>query len=415
MKHIRIRAGRLIDGTSAPPLEDGALLVENSRIVEVGPNAAVPTPDDADTFEFPDLTLLPGLVDCHTHLVFSGDGTTILEAAAEGEDLLLFRAANNARNALESGVTTLRENGSFGRIAFSMKEAIRHEIVSGPRLSISGRPITITGGHCWPMGGEADGIEGVRFAVRQLVKEGADWIKVMATGGGTPNTNPLAPSYSVAELQAAVDEAHAHGRLTAAHVSCTAAILKTLDAGFDMLIHCDFHEPDGRYIFQPDIARRIADQGIWVNPTLHVNRVYLQRLERLAEQRPLTETEAAQLEERRRIYADRRMKLQGLLEAGVKLVAGSDAGWGYYPFGRFVDELEAMVEAGMDAAAAVQAGTLESARSMGLDDDVGSLESGKQADLLLVDGDPTGDIMALEQVAAVFLGGSIPGSRKSNL
>ena len=176
MSLTRITAGRLADGTGAPPIANAAVLIDGERIVAVGPAASVPTPDGAQTFDFPDRTLVPGLVDCHSHLNLPGDGTTIEGAAADGDDLALLRSAENARATLHSGVTTLRDNGAMNRTTFSIKEALRRKIITGPRLSISGRPITMTGGHCWPFGGEADGVEAVRQSVRQMIKEGADWI-----------------------------------------------------------------------------------------------------------------------------------------------------------------------------------------------------------------------------------------------
>ena len=405
MSLTRVRAGLLVDGTAGPSIGDGAVLIDGERIAAVGPAGRVPSPAEAEHLDFPERTLVPGLVDCHSHLNLPGDGTTIEGAAAEGDDLLLLRSAENARITLESGVTTLRENGARHRTAFSVKEAIRRKIIAGPRLSISGRPVTMTGGHCWPFGGEADGVDGVRLAVRQLAKEGADWIKVMTTGGGTHNTYPYQASYTLEELRAVVGEAHAAGRLAAAHASSTAGIANALDAGFDMLIHCNVHDPDGRYVFRPELARRIADQGVWVNPTMHVGRSRIWRLERLAEQRSLTEEETAELERQRRGYAERCDNFQGLLAAGVKLVAGSDAGWSHYRFGGFVHEIEAMAAAGMGSSRAVRSATLDSARSMGLDRDVGTLEAGKLADLVVVEGDPTADVHALGRVAAVFLGG----------
>jgi imidazolonepropionase-like amidohydrolase len=238
-----------------------------------------------------------------------------------------------------------------------------------------------------------------------MVKEGADWIKVMATGGGTVYTMPYRPSYTTEELRAVVDEAHRADRLAAAHCSCTAGMVNALDAGIDMIIHGNFHDPHGNFAFDRDVAKRIADQGVWVNPTLHVNRVRLWRLERLSRERELTGAEAADLDLNRRRYRERQENFQGLLEAGVKLVAGSDSGWSYYAFGDFVHEVEAMASAGFGAEAAFRSATLESARSMGVEKDVGSLEVGKYADVLIVDGDPAVDVSALSKVVAVWLGG----------
>jgi imidazolonepropionase-like amidohydrolase len=404
---LRITVGLLVDGTAAPPVEGAAVLIDGERIIAVGPEAQVPHPAGAETRDFPNSTLLPGLVDCHSHLNLPGDGTTLEGAAADGDDLLLLRSAENARITLQAGVTTLRDNGARHGTSFTIKEALRRKIIAGPRLSIAGRPITITGGHCWPLGGEADGVDGVRRMVRQMVKEGADWIKVMATGGGTLNTLPYRPSYTGAELRAVVDEAHSANRLAGAHCSCTAGVVNALDAGVDMIIHGNFNDPDGRFVFDADVARRIADQGVWVNPTLHVNRVRLWRLERLAEQRPLTGDEAGDLALQRRRYEERRANFQGLLEAGVKVVAGSDSGWSYYNFGGFIHEIEAMASAGLGIPAALRSATLQSAESMGVARDIGSVEAGKLADLLIVNGDPTVDISALNRVAAVYLGGSL--------
>lgn len=405
MDMTRIRAGLLVAQADRPSVRDGAVLLHGDRIAEVGPAAAVPTPPGATVLEFPDWTLLPGLVDCHSHLNLPGDGTTIEEAMSLSDELLLLRSADNARLALESGVTSLRENGAFHGTAAVIKEAIQRGIVRGPRLSISVRPVTVTRGHCWPFGGEADGVEGVRCAVRQLVEEGADWIKVMATGGGTLGTDQFRAYYGVPELQAAVDEAHRAGKLAAAHALCTQGIVNALDAGFDMIVHGYFYESDGRYAFRPDVARRIANQGVWINPTTHMARSRIWRLERLAPQQPLSDAERKELDAQRQSYEERCDMLRRLLDGGARLAAGSDAGWSHYAFGGFAHEIDAMAEAGMGAAAALRAGTLDSARAMRVDRDAGSLSPGKLADLLLVEGDPTTETAALTRVRGVFIGG----------
>jgi imidazolonepropionase-like amidohydrolase len=400
-----IRAARLVDGTGAASTADGAVLLDGERIVEVGPAAGVACPEQAERLEFPDLTLMPGLVDCHVHVNNRGDGMPIVGAAPEDDDLRVLQSAANLRIALQAGITTLRECGAARRTIFSVKEALRRGIIEGPRMSVAGRPVTITGGHAWPSGGEADGVDGVRREVRQLCKDGADWIKIMATGGGTPGTQPYRASFSVEEMTAAVDQAHTLNRLTGAHAGSIEGIERAMAAGIDMLIHCSFYDIHGRFCFRPDIAREIADRGIWVNPTLHIRRVRVWRLERLAEERPLTEEEASELATQQRFYEERSEYFRGLIQAGVRQVAGSDSGYSYFRVGDFADEVEAMSSQGMGPAAAIRAATLDSAESIGLGADIGSLEVGKYADLLLVAGDPTADIQALKRVAAVFLGG----------
>ena len=192
-----IRAGWLVDGKGGPSVADSVVLVDGERIVEVGPAAAVACPAEAERLDFPDLTLMPGLVDCHVHLNNRGDGNPIVGHEPEDDDLRLLQSAANAQIALQAGITTVRECGAARRTIFSIKAALRRGIITGPRMSVAGRPVTTTGGHAWPSGGEADGVGGVRQAVRQLCKEGADWIKIMATGGGTPGTLPYRASFKI--------------------------------------------------------------------------------------------------------------------------------------------------------------------------------------------------------------------------
>jgi len=182
-----LTAARLVDGSGAPPVPQAALLVENGRVVKMGRAAEVRAPEGAavDRRDYSEATILPGLVDAHTHLVAPGDGTLGDDVAKEDDDILLLQAAQNARTLLHSGVTTLRENGAKGKVAFSLREGIRRRLAPGPRMVICGRPIAMTGGHMGYFGSEADGEAAVRAEVRKLLKEGADYIKIVASGGST--------------------------------------------------------------------------------------------------------------------------------------------------------------------------------------------------------------------------------------
>jgi len=403
---LYVKAGLLVDGTDAPPVKNGAVLIRDGRLIQVGPSAAVARPEGAEIVAFDGFTLLPGLVDCHSHVTFRGDGSAIEETMSDPDELLVLLGAQNARHALESGVTTLRDNGGRGTTTFAIGEGIYRSYIQGPRLLLSGRPITVTGGHCWPLGGEADGVDGVRQAVQELIKEGADWIKVMASGGGTKGTNPHLPSYTAEELEAIVQEAHSCGRLVGAHCNCVDGMASLLDAKVDMIIHGNFYSSDGTYRFDPEIAARMADTGTWLNPTLHVCRSRIWRLRRLAETRRLTEEEQDYLARQESYWAMLSDAFQRLLEVGVRLVAGSDSGWSYYPFGHFAEEVDAMVEAGMTPVQALASATSLSAEAVGLGDQVGVLEAGKAADMLVVDGNPLKDIRALTRVIGVFKEGS---------
>jgi len=239
-----IKAARIFDGTGSPASSGKAVLLNDGQIAAIGAVGELSAPDGANLTikDYGDATILPGLVDGHTHMMAPGDGTHGDITGNEQDDVLLMRALQNARIFLHAGVTTARENGAKNRVGFSLKEGIQRGLSEGPEMVVSGRPITITGGHFWYCGSEADGVEGVRSEVRKLIKEGADFIKIMATGGSTWSSNPLQASYTVEEMAVIVEEAHRFGKLTAAHCASMQGIKNALDAGVDMIIHCVFED-----------------------------------------------------------------------------------------------------------------------------------------------------------------------------
>lgn len=402
-----IIAERLLDGTSNDVIQNAAVLMEGSTISWVGPEKDLRIPEGVayETCTYPGKTILPGLVDVHTHMNLPGDGTIVEETAAETDEMLLLRSVMNGRNHFEAGVTTARENGAKNQTAFALKNGIDQGFIPGPRMVVCGRPITISGGHCWFFGGEVDGVVGVRRAVRQLVKEGADYIKLMATGGGTRTSYSHLPAFTVEELRAVTDEAHSFGKFVAMHATATQGIINALDAGADMLVHSNFYDPDGTYRFAPEVAERIARQEVWVNPTLHVGRSRVWRGDALEQAGLLTPEERKTLSATKADYERRRGGCEKLIEFGCKVVAGSDGGWGVYPLGEFQWEIDALSEAGMPNRDCISVATAKAARSIGMDHLVGSIEVGKEADLIVVDGDPLQDIRALRNVVAVFKAG----------
>jgi imidazolonepropionase-like amidohydrolase len=401
-----LTAGRLLDGSAAEPIDDAALLVENDRIAALGRRADVRAPEGAAVEHRdygPDAAILPGLVDAHTHLVAPGDGTLGDDVARESDDILLLQAAQNARTLLHSGVTTLRENGAKGRVAFALREGVRRRLAPGPRMVVCGRPITMTGGHMGYFGSEADGEQAVRAEVRKLLKEGADYVKIVASGGSTRTSDPNRASYTVAELAAMTDEARRHGVLTAAHCTSADSVQNCLDAGVDMIIHCVFAEPDGTYRFRPDLVERLVAARAWVNPTLYVMKAGIER-RRAALDRDgrLTAAVSAELDRARRAL-DLRVEAVGrMIEAGVRMTAGSDSPWGWYAPGEFVHEIDMLAQAGLSAAAAVVAGTSGAAESIGAGAVAGRLRPGRAADVLVVRGDPAREITALWRVLDVY-------------
>lgn len=407
-EYTLITASRLFDGVDGSTQQNRAVLIANGKIDQIGSASDLRAPDGAtvEVKEYGDATILPGLVDGHTHMMAPGDGTPGDQTGAEEDDTLLTRAISNARTFLHAGVTTARENGAKNRVGFSLKNGINSGLAEGPEMVVSGRPITVTGGHFWYCGSEADGVEGVRQEVRQLVKEGADFIKIMATGGSTWSSNPLRPSYTLEEVTTIVDEAHKFNRLTASHCASMQGIQNSLDAGVDMIIHCVFEDETGMYEFRQDLADQLAEAQAWVNPTLHVVQAGIDHTLRVGHERGwLTKEEQASIDETERSLENRYESINKLIKMGVRMIAGSDSPWGAYPPGEFVKEIIALNKAGLSNAEALLTGTRDAADSIATGDRAGVLAVGRPADVLVVDGDPSVDLNALWNVCDVYKAG----------
>ena len=404
-----VKVARLIDGKGGPPVERGAILIEGDKISAAGAEEDVVPPEGAQVTEFnyEDKTVLPGLVDCHVHLIGVGDGRIGDELTLLPDEVLTLQAARNARTHLYSGVTTVRDCGAKNRTAFMLRRAVEMGITRAPRLLLSGRPVAIIGGHLGYFGGEATGPVECRAVVRQLIKEGADFIKVTATGGSTLTSDRLRPSFTLEELQAICDEAHKFGKHVAAHCGSSEGMIASLDAGVDTIIHAIHRDPEGSYIYRPDITERIAEQEVFVNPTLYQGQARVFPLEDKERSEGLTEGEQGELDELKTGYELRIEHTSRMRAEGVSLVCGSDSAWAYYQMGDFQSEIETHVEAGMSPMEAIVSATSDSARSCWIDDQVGTIEPGKQADVLVVDGDPSQDVSALRTVVDVFQGGNL--------
>ncbi len=409
-----VRAQRLFDGTGAPPAERHAVLIADGQIAAIGADQEVRAPDhaDADVLDYGDATILPGLVDGHTHMMAPGDGTLGDIVALDPDDLLLMRALANARTFLEAGVTTARENGAKNRVGFSLRDGIRRGLAQGPDMVVCGRPVTITGGHMWYCGSEADGEEGGRAEVRRLVKEGADFIKIMATGGSTRSSDALRPSYGLRELHAIVDEAHRANRLTATHCASVGGVENSIAAGVDMVIHCAFVDETGLYRYRDDLAQQLARARAWVNPTLHIIQATIDRLERTGRERGwLTPAEQAEIDHEKARFEQRADTVSRLAKLGVRMIAGSDSPWGSYPPGEFVKEIVALHRAGLSTTEALVTATSAAADSIAAGDRAGRLAPGRPADILIVGGDPLQDLNALWDIRAVFKNGALVSHR----
>ena len=254
----------------------------------------------------------------------------------------------------------MRENGARNQVAFDLREGARRGYATTPRLYLCGRPVTITGGHFHWCNQEADGVDGVRAAVRELIKDGADHIKIMASGGATTITDNRKPSFSVEELRAIVDEAHNFGKLTTAHCLATQSLTNALDAGLDMIEHAGFREPDGSYKFDNAIAERISEEGLYVCPTVQTG--YRQREALMAKEleRPLTVQEQGRLDGLK-AKCESQLEFLGRMwnDFGINIVSGTDA---VEILGDYCLGLELMAQAGMSNMDIIRASTSVAAK-----------------------------------------------------
>lgn len=395
-----IRADRILDGMGGEMLRNQAVVVEDDRIREIRPwddKALASLSRDADVVDLGDVTLLPGLIDCHVHVTtdadkFSADGPPSDIPQERDEDVLL-RAVGNAQAALSAGVTTVCDCGAPNHLIFALREAIEKGVVQGPRLIASGSAITTAKGHGHYVGQVAEGIEEMRRAVAEQAAAGADFIKIMMTGGG--GSGPGESQYSQEELQAAVVEARQLGKRVTTHCHGTEGIKIAVEAGVDRIEHCTFVK-DGVPGFEPDIAQAIVQKGVYVCPTNVVDYRQKQMLDDPEKLRHIAPR--AQLN----------VTWRKLLDAGVTFVAGSDAGISQVFCDDYALIMELMVdELGMSPMQAILAGTRVAAEALGLADEIGTLEVGKQADLVAVAGNPLDDIQSLRDIRLVMVGGEI--------
>lgn len=381
-------ADRLIDGTGAAPIERPAIRVADGRIVGIESHGAGWTPDAGwAVIDGTGTTAVPGFIDAHVHLAFPDPGAPmpldVLERAAE------LRAADT----LVGGVTTVRDLGSAYGIAVRLRDAVAAGRVAGPRIVAAGAPVTTRGGHCHWFGELADTADELLVAVDRLAAAGVDWIKVMATGGmATPGSDPYVAQYGVEELRIAVDRAHRHGLRVAAHALCTAGVRTAVAAGVDTLEH-GWTITGRAQDYEPRVAHEVAASDVFGSVTAH------DALRNLLPGPTLAGGDVVEI--RRRLVPHR-----GLAAAGVPMVVHSDAGPGPTRFDDFAASIRAYA-AGMDASnvAAIRAATGTAAAALGLSSDLGTIEPGRVADLLLIDGDAADALPTRERVRRVILGG----------
>jgi imidazolonepropionase-like amidohydrolase len=399
-RHVVIRAGRLLDVRTGNTLTGQAIVLEGDKIVSVGPAADAKVTSGVETIDLPNATVLPGLIDAHTHITFDANqlGYAALGIATPREALT---GAKNARITLQAGFTTVRNLGAGGYSDVALRDAINDGDVPGPRMLVSGPALGITGGHCdnnllpyefhHQEEGVADGLEAVQHKVREVIKYGADVIKICATGGVmSKGDDPKASQYTLEEMKAIVAEAHRLGRKVAAHAHGAEGVRWASIAGVDSIEH-------GHLMDDESIAT-LKKNGTYIVPTLYLmdwNRDNLS-----TRNAPDYIVKKMQM-----VSAAGQNNLKKAFAAELKVAFGTDAA--VYPHGLNAHEFAVYVRLGLTPLQAIQTATLNAADLLGWSNKIGTLEAGKWADIIAVDGDPLKDVTTLEHVKFVMKGGEV--------
>ena len=389
-KPIYVADVTLFDGRAVKRRQ--GVLFGSEGIAWVGPHARSPREArSAREVEGAGRTLLPGLIDTHVHLQFDG-GSDFEKESKEltTAGFAAVKATVNAKRNLDAGVTTVRDLGGMGGASIDVAKAVAAGLIPGPRILASGHALTVTGGHGHNVAfaREVDGVDAMRRAVREEIRHGATTIKLIATGGVlTPGIPESFTAFTSEELEAAVREAHQRDHPVAAHAIGADGIRAAVLAGVDSVEHCNQ--------LTPATAREMATRGTFRSPTICAIRGILDHPDEVPEYA---------VEKAARIEADSKKSHRTALGAGVRHVCGTDAGTPFNPHGNAAQELLHMIDWGMRPLDALRAATATGAELLRLDD-VGTIEAGKRADLVLVDGDPVDDPRALLGRKRVWLGG----------
>ncbi|MCI0797343.1 MAG: amidohydrolase family protein [Chloroflexi bacterium] len=392
-----ITGATLIDGTGRPPIIDSAVLVsDGGRIEAVGHRQEVIVPPNVEDIDATGMTLLPGLIDCHDHLSSFTYDLMGRWGFAESRSLRHLRIAKVMEDTLLTGYTTIRD---CGWLDVGFKQAVEQGLIAGPRLLVATSPLSPThgmsdrsspSGHHQPPSpdpnlplGIADGVDQVRAKVREVVRVGADLVKVFQTGWARPHHGSKDVAFNRVELKALVSEAHIHGKKVASHAIGGAGLRMSVEEGVDTIEHGSYLDED------PDLIKMMADHGTFLVPTLTVFNFHREM-----------GTPEAQIEAHdfRHHHVE---SVQKAMAAGVRVVAGTDAGG--WVHGNNAQELQCLVEAGMTPMEALMAATGWAAECCGLEREIGTVQRGKVADLIVVDGDPLKDITVLQDRSRIKL------------
>jgi imidazolonepropionase-like amidohydrolase len=384
----------LVDVRAGEVLDDAAVALEGERIVAAGPRREVA--NGGAQLDLGGAHVLPGLVNCHVHFGLVLPGAEGERLRGESEAALALRMAANAARTLEAGVTTVRLVGERPWVDLALRASIASGETLGPRVLTAGPLLVSVGGHGWELPGslEASGADGFRLAVRDVLKHGADWVKISISGGIAGENEAIADAQMTPdEIRAVVETAHSRGRRVAAHAGPAAGIATAVELGVDCVEH--------GYFLTDEVTRLMAERGTWLVPTINVSRA-VAFFEKIGAPAWMVEKALAAGELH---WA----ALQSAIAGGVRIALGTDM-LPHEPFDGTtvtVRELEFLHEAGMPALDALQAATVRAAELLGLADEIGAVEPGKVADLIAVGGNPIEDLSSLRDLRAVVARGRV--------
>ena len=377
-----LRDACIIDGRGNVQAR-GFITIENNRIAEVGKG---PGPAKKNGYEVMDLEgrcVLPGMIDCHVHLCIDGSADPMQSLQKDSAAMITLKAARHAHLSLLAGVTTVRDLGSVNGISGSLRDAINLGIVIGPRIVSTNQAVCITGGQGWQFSRQADGADGVRQAVREQIRAGADAIKMMATGGViTQGVEPGSPQFTLEELKAGAEEAHKAGRKIAAHAQGQEGIKDSLRAGFDTIEH-------GIFLDDEAIGLLLEKRATLV-PTLSAPFNIMEKGDKSG-------IPAFIIEKTRKVKDAHVDSIKKAYKAGVTIASGADTGTPFNGHGENLRELELLVGIGLSPMEAIVSATRVAAETLGLGSRLGTIEPGKWADLIVVEEDPLKDIAVLQR------------------
>lgn len=376
----------MIDGTGKPPVDNAWFLVKEKKLVQIGQGDDLPSAKNIVALD--GKVIMPGLINSHVHITMEPIGDPFGLIMSESLAKTTLRGVANLKKHLLAGTTYFRDLGAPGGVDLDLRDAVNENLVQGPEFLAASKVVTMTGGHGWPMGREADGADETRKASRELLKAGADVIKIMATGGVmTKGVEPGSPQLSKDEMESAIIEAHKAGKKTSSHAQGTEGIKNAILAGIDSIEHGIF--------LDDEVIQLMVEKGTYLVPTLVAP--YF-----IVENGVEAGIPKDAVDKSNMVMGDHMKSFKKAYRAGVKIAMGTDSGTPFNLHDKAPYELKLMVDCGMTPMESLVASTQSSAKLLGIDKNYGTLEEGKFADFLVLDENPLNNLDTLFDINSVY-------------